>query len=541
MTVINTNVKSLISQNALIRNNRAVETSMEQLSTGKRINSSADDATGMAITNRMTSQIRGLDQAVRNANDGISLIQTVEGSLNEVNGMLQRMRELSIQSANDTNTVEDRGFLDMEFQELKQEINRVAKNTQWNGMDVLNKSATAGNGDGKFEFQVGANANQLISIQLQDFRTDPVAASQSPATGTAAQVSKLTLAGAYNINDEIKLEITVGDTTKSDIYIVKAEDITLGTTASLTTLQKIARAIVSKAGIEEKLGVTLKSGPSDTIEFTGPAGVGFTAQVTSTIAGGGKAQLGTETVGVAYKAATTSPLAAEILATQETNSIELTGDYKAGDVITLSNGDSEFKYTVTSSDAGPLNLDTLARNVAAAASGNIANTSVVATGATLASGSGSTAVAAAPAKVTFTAITFGPDTLNLGVSVQNASNKFDTPPYVKPAGSLNMIAPSNLTTRADAQAAIASLDDAIAVISESRANMGAVMNRLTFAADNLINVAQNSTESRSRILDTDFAKASSELARTQIISQAATSVLAQANQSTQSVMKLLQG
>ncbi len=541
MTVINTNVKSLISQNALIRNNRAVETSMEQLSTGKRINSSADDATGMAITNRMTSQIRGLDQAVRNANDGISLIQTVEGSLNEVNGMLQRMRELSIQSANDTNTVEDRGFLDMEFQELKQEINRVAKNTQWNGMDVLNKSATAGNGDGKFEFQVGANANQLISIQLQDFRTDPVAASQSPATGTAAQVSKLTLAGAYNINDEIKLEITVGDTTKSDIYKVKAEDITLGTTGSLTTLQKIARAIVSKAGIEEKLGVTLKSGPSDTIEFTGPAGVGFTAQVTSTIAGGGKAQLGTETVGVAYKAATTSPLAAEILATQETNSIELTGDYKAGDVITLSNGDSEFKYTVTSSDAGPLNLDTLARNVAAAASGNIANTSVVATGATLASGSGSTAVAAAPAKVTFTAITFGPDTLNLGVSVQNASNKFDTPPYVKPAGSLNMIAPSNLTTRADAQAAIASLDDAIAVISESRATMGAVMNRLTFAADNLINVAQNSTESRSRILDTDFAKASSELARTQIISQAATSVLAQANQSTQSVMKLLQG
>jgi flagellin len=111
----------------------------------------------------------------------------------------------------------------------------------------------------------------------------------------------------------------------------------------------------------------------------------------------------------------------------------------------------------------------------------------------------------------------------------------------KPAGSLNMISQSSLTNSANAQAAIASLDDAMAVISEARANMGAVMNRLTFAADNLINVAQNSTESRSRILDTDFAKASSELARTQIISQAATSVLAQANQSTQSVMKLLQG
>ena len=136
MTVINTNLKSLISQNALIRNNRSVETAMEQLSTGKRINSSADDAAGMAISNRITSQIRGLDQAVRNANDGISLIQTVEGSLNEVNSMLQRMRELAIQSANDTNKDEDREFMDMEFQALKAEINRIANNTQWNSTNV---------------------------------------------------------------------------------------------------------------------------------------------------------------------------------------------------------------------------------------------------------------------------------------------------------------------------------------------------------------------------------------------------------------------
>jgi flagellin len=533
MTVINTNVKSLISQNALIRNNRAVETAMEQLSTGKRINSASDDATGMAISNRMSSQIRGLDQAVRNANDGISLIQTVEGSLNEVNNMLQRMRELSIQSANDTNTVEDRGFLDMEFQQLKDEINRVAKNTQWNGMDVLNKSSNAGNGDGKFEFQVGANANQLISIQLQDFRTEGAASSQMPAGTTNAQVSTLTLDGAYAAGDEIKLDIAFGTTTKSFTYEVQAEDLNLTGSGDLSTLAKIARAIVSDPAIEETLGLTLSSGAAGKIEFTGPAGVSFTTQVTSTIAGGGKATLGTETAG--------TPTA------REARSIDLTGDYKAGDVITLTNGANEFKYTVTSSDAGTANLSTLASNVAAAASGNLVNTTAAFTAATADTPANPSAnpptllIPGTPAKVTFTATSVGAGELDLGVSVQNASNNFDTAPYVKPAGSLNMIAQSNLTTRTDAQAAIENLDDAIAVISESRANMGAVMNRLTFAADNLINVAQNSTESRSRILDADFAKASSELARTQIISQAATSVLAQANQSQQSVMKLLQG
>jgi flagellin len=519
MTVINTNVKSLISQNALIKNNRAVESAMEQLSTGKRINSAADDAAGLAVSNRMSSQIRGLDQAVRNANDGISLIQTVEGSLNEVNNMLQRMRELSIQSSNDTNTVDDRGIMDLEFQQLKEEINRIAKNTQWNGMDVLNKSANAGNGDGKFEFQVGANANQLISIQLQDFRTEGVQTTQMPAGTTNTQVSTLTLDGAYDEGDEIELEIAFGGTTKTFTYEVRAEDLNLDP-SDLSTLAKIARAIVSDPDIEETLGLTLSSGAAGKIEFTGAAGVSFTTKVTSTIAGGGKATLGTETAGTA--------------STREARSIDLTGDYKAGDVITLSNGENEFEYTVTSSDAGTANLSTLASNVAAAASGNLANTTATATAATA-------GPPATPAKLTFTATTVGAGTLALGVSVSNASNKFDTPASVKPAGGLNMIAQSSLATRTQAQSAIESLDDAMAVINESRAVMGAVMNRLTFAADNLINVAQNSTESRSRILDTDFAKASSELARTQIISQAATSVLAQANQSTQSVLKLLQG
>lgn len=656
MSVINTNIKSLVSQNAMVKNNRALSGAMEQLSTGKRINSAKDDAAGLAVSNRMSAQIRGLDQAVRNANDGISLIQTVEGSLNEVTSMLHRMRELSIQSANDTNTAEDRGFLDLEFQQLKEEINRIAKNTQWNGMDILNKSPNAGNGDGKFEFQVGANADQLISIQLNDFRTEPAVLGKAGtttttySTGTAAfaqlaagktataliaetpevlakpQKSQLTLAGAYDAGDTIKLDMDFGSAVKTITYTVQAADLTPG-----DPLANIANAIVSQPGIDSTLGVTLTTtATAGTILFTGPDGANFTPAVTSTIAGGGKAVVQTESVGTPTS--------------RESNELELSGDYKAGDVITISNGTNTVEYTVKSTDAGTANLATLASNiVAAATNGYLENTTVDVSGTT----------------ITFTATTFGPNTLSLTASVANASNKFtqtqaavpysaavpavpatpaiaqkdqltltgsfdagdvvtvsingtdyeytvtaddaksedpadavakgitltlleaDPAPGVtldrngtaikltganngtaftssvsvtrigvttitetevaKAAGSLNMINDTKILTRADANTAIENVDRAMSVINRSRADMGAVMNRLTYAGDNLTNVAQNTTESRSRILDADFAKASSELARTQIISQAATSVLAQANTSQQSVLKLLQG
>jgi flagellin len=162
-------VKSLVAQNALTVNGRAMSKTMEQLSTGKRINTAADDAAGLAISNKMTSQIRGLNQAVRNANDAISMIQTAEGALGEVNNMLQRMRELAVQSANDTNSSTDRTFLQLEVTELIAEIGRIADNTQFNKMELLKSgSATAvGTGGlaGTAVFQVGANGtNTNISV-----------------------------------------------------------------------------------------------------------------------------------------------------------------------------------------------------------------------------------------------------------------------------------------------------------------------------------------------------------------------------------------
>jgi len=173
MSVINTNVKALVAQNALTVNNRSLSKSMEQLSTGKRINSAADDAAGLAISNKMTAQIRGLNQAVRNANDAISMIQTAEGALGEVNNMLQRMRELAVQAANDTNSTADRDFLQLEVDELLAEIDRVSANTQFNNMNLLDKGVGEKEEKDTAKFQIGANKdNDLIEITFNKVDVD---------------------------------------------------------------------------------------------------------------------------------------------------------------------------------------------------------------------------------------------------------------------------------------------------------------------------------------------------------------------------------
>jgi flagellin len=169
MTVINTNTGSIYAQQALISNARGLSQTMQQLSTGKRVNNSVDDVAGMAIATRLSAQIRGLNQAVRNANDGISMIQTAEGATEQVTNMLQRMRELAVQASNDTNNNNDRSFLDLEFQALNTQISKIANYTQWNAADILDKQ---GGASGVFSFQVGSNANQTIEVTFPDMRTD---------------------------------------------------------------------------------------------------------------------------------------------------------------------------------------------------------------------------------------------------------------------------------------------------------------------------------------------------------------------------------
>jgi len=387
MTVINTNIKSLISQNAMIKNNRELGTAMQQLSTGKRINSASDDAAGLAITSRMTSQIRGLDQAIRNGNDSISMLQTTEGAMIEMTNMLQRMRELAIQSANDTYTKDDRAYLNLEFQQLKTEINRITRHTQWNGTDVLNGTfVNDANVAGKFRFQVGSNEGQVITHTI---------------------------------------------------------------------------------------------GPMGFVESTGTATLG---DANATPAG-------------------------------DPTELTLTGDYTIGDKIsvTLTNADNEVltaDYTVTGNDLmSPNPLETIASNMATKFATDFDET-----------------VTASGGVVTFTT---EPDSSSIR--------------YVNTDGALTNIKDLDITTSATSNTSITQMDVAINRINEERAGIGAVINRLNYATDNLTNVSQNTSESRSRILDTDYAKAIAELARTQIISQASTAMLAQANQLPQTVLKLLQG
>ena len=168
MAVVNTNIGASLAQSALVKNQRALDTAMEQLSTGSKINSAADDAAGLAINTRLTSQIMGLNMAVSNANDAINMVNTAEGALVEMENMLQRMRELALQASNGTTDVNDRSYLNSEYQALYAEIDRIADNTEWNGRTILDNSAD-GNASGFVEFQVGMDTGQVISVDFGNF------------------------------------------------------------------------------------------------------------------------------------------------------------------------------------------------------------------------------------------------------------------------------------------------------------------------------------------------------------------------------------
>lgn len=408
MSVINTNVKSLVAQNALTVNNRSLSKTMEQLSTGQRINSAADDAAGLAISTKMTSQIRGLNQAVRNANDGVSLLQTAEGAMIEMNNMLQRMRELSVQSASDTNTSTDRGALDDEFQQLKSEITRIAANTQWNGMNILNGNNNFGavSGDNQLvKFQVGANASQTIDINFKDFTFTPSGTAPTPS------VTTLNFAAKTAGTDTARLTGTMGNVNFDVSFTALGADPSASDVTSLaSSLQTSLRAY---SGLE---GVTVAAA-GETITITDATGKAASAFTFKTAAG----------------AAATTP------------NVQ----------VTYANG--------TASSA-------------AAPSGGVFSSS---------------------------------------------------------------LAGADVTSQANANSAVGYIDTALASVNDERSTIGATINRLNYAADNLTNVSQNASASRSRILDTDYASATTELARSQIIQQAATAMLAQANQQPQTVLSLL--
>ena len=210
MAVVNTNIGASVAQAALKTNERALNTAMEQLSTGKKINSAADNASGLAITNRMTSQIKGLEAAIRNANDAISMVNTAEGALDEITDMLQRMRELAVQSGTGTTAAADRTYANSEFVALRSEIDRIADNTEWNGRKILNGSAGASTGKSTVAFQIGVDSTQTISVSFSNFTdgtSGKLSGLASKRLSAATVASGITQAG----NAITEIDVVIGD------------------------------------------------------------------------------------------------------------------------------------------------------------------------------------------------------------------------------------------------------------------------------------------------------------------------------------------
>jgi len=238
MSVINTNVKSIVAQNAMTVNSRSMSKAMEQLSTGKRINGAADDAAGLAISEKMTAQIRGLNQAVRNANDGISMIQVAEGATIEVTNMLQRMRELAVQGLNDTNALVDTLAIKTEFQQLGKEIQRISNNTEWNTKKISDGSTSSA------VYQVGANSSQTISIAFSDIKalsglTAVMSAADAASAGSVADFAGTTLSNLDTaINAIGTYRSTLGATINRLNYAAdNLQNVSTNTTASRSRIQ----------------------------------------------------------------------------------------------------------------------------------------------------------------------------------------------------------------------------------------------------------------------------------------------------------------
>ena len=410
MTIINTNVSATLASNAITRNDRAMSTAMERLSTGLRINSAADDAAGLAIASRMRSQVDGLEQAARNANDGISMIQTAEGAYIEVSNMLSRMKELSVQASSGTYSNTDRAALNLEFSQLQSEMKRIAGNTQWNGFNILD--GAAGGTSATVNYQVGAGSGQTMAATFNTLY-------KNVATSTAT-----------------------------------AESVVANKTQS----------IVDISGSNIAAGDHIK--------------------ITLTDNGGNKVDL--------------------LLSVDATAATALSGGGGADTVV-----DGDIHYA----DNGYTALNTVLGQAGHA-------------GITVKLGHNGTADAANK------------------IFIQGTAN---TQPFTLAAtdvsivrGEVSTLDAFDVSSATNAQKSVAELDSLITTVAAGRAKYGAYINRLEYAADNLMNVAQNTDASRSRIEDADYASETSELARTQIISQASTAMLAQANQSKQSVLALLQ-
>lgn len=493
--VINTNIASLNAQRNLNTSQTALRTSLQRLSTGLRINSAKDDAAGLAIAQRMTSQVNGLNQAARNANDGISLAQTAEGALNETGNILQRMRQLSLQSANGSNSASDRKALQEEVSQLQQEITRIAEQTTFNGQTLLDGSF------GSRNFQVGADANQTIAVSVGDARAASLGSHSMTADGTVTgSIVSPATAATNGIAAEADLTITTGAGTSAAIsYSANAQ------------ASDIAAAINTGAG---SVGITATASNTATLENLADAdgdGISFLLNGTAVSANVTSSNDLSEIAAAINGVAKDTGVTATFANSSDKSSLTLkTTDGRDIDISAFADDDASVTGVAASidlkgySDTGTMTSGAAAGADAAIAVGTVALTSSEG-GFTLAL-AGTDAFTGASASSSFSAVS------DLDISGSDGSG---------------------------AQSALAVIDAALATVSSQRATLGAIQNRFGSTISNLQTTVENVSAARSRIQDADFAAETAALTKAQILLQAGTSVLQQANALPQNVLTLL--
>ena len=489
--VINTNIASLNSQRNLSTSQSALSTSLQRLSSGLRINSAKDDAAGLSISDRMTSQINGMTQATRNANDGVSLAQTAEGALSSSGDILQRIRQLAVQSSNATNSASDRQALQTEVGQLNSELNRIATTTSFNGQALLDGTMGTAN------FQVGADANQLISANGANFLTSTYgnnrvenAAAQASTASNAVASGKLSISGKFGA---ATIDTTTTSSAKSVAAAVNAKTANTGVTADARTdvnLDLGAEAYSFKIASDNATDVTVSFAVTGAANTAADFAAGINAINAQTAKTGVTAQYDASQGGIKLSNA-------------------------SGADIKITNGaNANVKLDVSTYDTAGVKVAG-AFTAASAASG----------------------VATANGRVTFDGdSSFSvSETATTGLGLSGAGAGVNT------GSTLKSVSDLDVTTFEGAQLALKITDAALSTVNSQRAQYGALQSRFSSAIANLQSTTENLSASRSRIVDTDFAAETASLTRGQILQQAGTAMLAQANSLPNGVLSLLRG
>ena len=520
--IINTNMASLNAQRNLSTSQGALQTTLQRLSSGLRINSAKDDAAGLAISTRMTSQINGLNQASRNANDGISMAQTAEGALSEITHNLQRMRDLSVQAANGSNSAGDLTSIQAEISQLQQEINRVSSQTAFNGTNLLDGTLT------NAQFQVGANSNEVINSAIGSASAAAIGSNTLSTNNTLAGfgtgVAKAgAVAGTIPINNTVSQVLTINGTG----------------TAATKTVQVTASTLTNTTGTAHDITASINAVAST----TGVTATAITTEVLSGFAAGTvslKIQGNPTAAGVQPNAVSVSStlangfdlagLTSAINAQQGTTGVSAVAD--------LVNG----KITLTNSlgyDIGITNTSALASITAQSQAAGVNNGAAITFGSAGAGGDS----AVVGGVISFTSN----NSYTITSSIASAAGGlFGTALAANGVSGSSLSAVSSIDVTVlvgsiptGANKAIGIIDAALTSINGSRASLGAMQNRFSSVVANLQTTAENLTASRSRIQDTDFALETAQLTRGQILQQAGTAMLAQANSLPNGVLALL--